>query len=149
MALVVKNLSANTENLKDAGSIPGLERSPDSLWVLRNQSISSYWQFYRHRVIKNIFINPLIISIDFNVPTHSLCLIHVMSFFIVYFLKVISTLYNLQSISFLLDCLSFFFLSFGDFYSVFSSFCLIWIYFTMTFRIYCGENLIYWLKMLC
>ena len=117
---MVKNPSANTGDLKDAGSIPGSERSPDSLWALRNQSISSYWQFYRHRVIKNIFINPLIISIDFNVPTHSLCLIHVMSFFIVYFLKVISTLYNLQSISFLLDCLSlFFFFSFGDFYSVF------------------------------
>ena len=28
MALVVKNLSANAEDLKDAGSIPGLGRSP-------------------------------------------------------------------------------------------------------------------------
>ena len=73
VALVVKNPSANTGDLENPGSIPGSERSADSLSVLKNQSISSYWQFYRYRVIKNIFINPLIISMDFNVPTLILC----------------------------------------------------------------------------
>jgi len=69
-----------------------------------------------------------------------------MSFFIVYFKKnhiyfIKFTKYQLFT---RLPFSIFFFFSFGDFYSFcFSSFCLIWIYFTMTFRIYCGENLIY------
>ena len=60
LVLVVKNLSANAGDIRDAGSIPGLERSPgrghgNPLWCscLENPMDKGAWQATGHRVAKS------------------------------------------------------------------------------------------------
>ena len=60
MVLVVKNPSANTGDLRDAGSIPGSERSPREgngnplqYSCLENSMDSGAWQVIVHRVAKS------------------------------------------------------------------------------------------------
>ena len=60
VVLVVKNLSANAGDIRDAGSIPGLERSPgrghgNPLWCscLENPMDKGAWQATGHRVAKS------------------------------------------------------------------------------------------------
>ena len=60
MALVVKNLPANTEDIKDAGSIPGLGRSsgegngnPPQYSCLENPMDREAWWGTVHGVIKS------------------------------------------------------------------------------------------------
>ena len=55
MALVVKNLSANAEGIKDAGSIPGLGRfpgegNPFQFSSLRTPTDRGAWRAIVHRV---------------------------------------------------------------------------------------------------
>ena len=58
--LVVKNLLANTGDVKDSGSIPGLRRSPGGghgnllqYSCLENPKDRESWQAIVHSVIKN------------------------------------------------------------------------------------------------
>ena len=60
MALVVKNLPANVGDIKDVGSIPGLERSPGGghgnpfqYSCLENPMDREAWWAAIHRVAKN------------------------------------------------------------------------------------------------
>ena len=60
MALVVKNLPANVGDIKDMGSIPGLERSPGGghgnpfqYSCLENPMDREAWWAAIHRVAKN------------------------------------------------------------------------------------------------
>ena len=60
VALVVKNLPANAEDIKDSGSIPGLGRSPGGghgnplqYSCLENPVDRGTWRTIAHRVMKS------------------------------------------------------------------------------------------------